>query len=126
MVSAATVDYLYSLILIPFNEYIVFLTSSNREKIHLFCLVVASLLGYTLGAILVGMPGIWLLWMGVYSFMRIICLTIYGSILAVIILRLECYFWNSEDIDLVQQIRSVVILYLYTIVANFVYNRYLS
>jgi len=88
--------------------------------------VVASVLGYTFGATLVGMPGIWLLWMGVHSFMRIIFLTIYCSIVTVILLRLECYFWNSEEIDLVQQIRSVVVLYLYTLVANFVCNRFFS
>jgi len=113
------VNYLYGVILIHCNEYIIN-ANRNEKKMHMFCLMVASVLGYRLGATLVGRPVMWLLWMEVHSLMIIIFLTIYGLVAAVIMLRLELFFWNLEEIDLVEQIRSVIVLYVYTVVGTFV------
>jgi len=61
MVSATIVSFLYTFILILLNKYILFVieiraNKVNRKKIHIFCLIVASMLGYTLGATMINLP----------------------------------------------------------------------
>jgi len=62
MVSPTIISFLYTFILILLNKYILFFIEikanrvNRKNKIHIFCLIVALMLGYTLGATMMNLP----------------------------------------------------------------------
>jgi len=114
MVSITIVNSLYTFILILLNKYILFVIEIktnrvNRKKIHIFCVTVASMLGYTLGATMINLPIILLLWKVVRSVIRIMFLVSYGSFVIMILLKLELCFWDLKGMKTKMQIKNGII-----------------